>query len=489
MQFVTNGPDVPDRLIQAHEDDRVVFFCGAGISYPAGLPGFKELVTKLYDRLGKTPSPIQESAIKKEQYDTAISLLESDVVGGRKSVLEHLAEILIPDLTLPSATTTHESLLTLAKGSDGKRHLITTNFDRIFEHLLAKLSPKLPTYAAPLLPIPKRRWDGLVYLHGLLPDMPDAAALDQLVVSSGDFGRAYLTERWASRFVTELFRGYTVCFVGYSIADPVLRYMVDALAADQMLGESPTDVFAFGSFKAGLLDETANEWRAKNVTPILYSEEPDHSYLHETLKEWAGIYRDGISGKQGIIVRYAAAKPPGVAHDDFVGRVLWALTERSGAAARTFAEQDPLPPIEWLEPLTQTRFTHGDLTRFGVQPNEEDKKLQFSLLERPAPYTHSPWMTLVHPSHALAGAGHWDEVMSQLAHWLVRHLHDPAPIAWVLKHGACPHPTLLRFIDDRLAVGDLPPALATIWRLFVTGRVANRGHRFDDVRWLVLHPT
>jgi len=32
MQFVTNGPDIPDALLQAHEEGRVVFFYGAGIS-------------------------------------------------------------------------------------------------------------------------------------------------------------------------------------------------------------------------------------------------------------------------------------------------------------------------------------------------------------------------------------------------------------------------------------------------------------------------
>jgi hypothetical protein len=31
MQFVRHGPDIPERLLQAHEDGRVVFFCGAGI--------------------------------------------------------------------------------------------------------------------------------------------------------------------------------------------------------------------------------------------------------------------------------------------------------------------------------------------------------------------------------------------------------------------------------------------------------------------------
>ena len=49
MQFIADGPDIPDALLQAHEEGRVVFFCGAGISYPAGLPGFKGLVEQIYD--------------------------------------------------------------------------------------------------------------------------------------------------------------------------------------------------------------------------------------------------------------------------------------------------------------------------------------------------------------------------------------------------------------------------------------------------------
>ena len=43
MQFVKNGPDVPERLLQAHEDGKVVFFCGAGVSYPAGRPRFRSI--------------------------------------------------------------------------------------------------------------------------------------------------------------------------------------------------------------------------------------------------------------------------------------------------------------------------------------------------------------------------------------------------------------------------------------------------------------
>lgn len=51
MQFIKDGPDIPEALLLAHEEGRVIFFCGAGISYPAGLPDFKGLVEKLYKEL------------------------------------------------------------------------------------------------------------------------------------------------------------------------------------------------------------------------------------------------------------------------------------------------------------------------------------------------------------------------------------------------------------------------------------------------------
>lgn len=223
MQLIRNGPDIPERLLQAHEDGRVVFFCGAGISYPAGLPGFGGLVERLYSALAPTPNAVQQSVIKSGQFDTAIGLLESDIVNGREVVRRHLAAVLTVTPGTPSSTRTHEALLTLSRSREGKTRLITTNFDRLFEEVIVASSLPIERYRAPLLPVPKNRWDGLVYLHGLLDAKPAPPALDRLVVSSGDFGLAYLTERWAARFVSELLRSYTVCFVGYSIIDPAVK--------------------------------------------------------------------------------------------------------------------------------------------------------------------------------------------------------------------------------------------------------------------------
>jgi len=362
MQFVSRGPDIPERLLQAHEDGRVVLFCGAGVSYPARLPSFSGLVDKLYATLGVTPNATQKAAIKAKQFDTAVGLLESDIVGGRQTVRSAVADILTPDLSAPNATATHEALLMLGKSREGRTRLITTNFDRLFEEVIAAKAVAIERFEAPLLPVPKNRWDGLVYLHGLLSAEPRASDLDRLVVSSGDFGLAYLTERWAARFVSELFRNYTVCFIGYSINDPVLRYMMDALAADRLLGESPPEMFAFGSYSKGKEEDRANEWEAKNVTPILYREHNRHAYLHRTLRAWAETYRDGVRGIERIVVETAIARPlMSTRQDDFVGRLLWALSDPGGLPARRFAELDPVPSLDWLAAnLPDTHFASTD---------------------------------------------------------------------------------------------------------------------------------
>ena len=215
MQFVKGGPNIPEALLQAHEDGNVVFFCGAGISYPAGLPGFKGLVDQIYGSIGTSLTDNERQAYTREQYDATLDLLERRVPGQRLTVRRALADVLKPKLRRKGATDTHTAMLRLARSRDGATRLVTTNFDRIFQHVMPRTKPAPTAYAAPLLPIPKSsRWDGVVYLHGLLPTIPDERDLNRLVLTSGDFGLAYLTERWAARFVSDLFRNFIVCFVG-----------------------------------------------------------------------------------------------------------------------------------------------------------------------------------------------------------------------------------------------------------------------------------
>ena len=496
MQFFKNGPDIPERLLQEHEEGAVVFFCGAGISYPAGLPGFKGLVDKLYDRLAPVPDAEQEAAKEAGQFDTAIALLEGKHIGGREQVRETLHKLLSPKTTDPKATATHEALLRLSENREGQRRLITTNFDRLFQKVIRRDRLRVAKFQAPLLPVPKTRWNGLVYLHGLLASKPDPDNLNTLVVSSGDFGLAYLTERWAARFVTELFRNFTVCFVGYSIDDPVLRYMMDAFAADHRLGEAPQKAFAFGDHSEDDQVSQTNKWKAKNVTPIMYLKDDGHTNLHRTLQAWANTYGDGVSGKEQIVARGAIARPvESTREDNFVGRMLWALSDRSGLPAKRFAEMNPVPSLEWLGPLTEDHLGPDRLTGFGLEPETAvGKDFRFSLTRRPAPYTLSPWMALVDAGWRW---GHWDDVMGHLAHWLTRHLNDPALVLWLVEGGGQLHERLADKITKRIeylaklrsegktkelqdieasAPDAIPsPLMQTLWRLLLTGRVQWRG--------------
>jgi len=308
--------------------------------------------------------------------------------------------------------------------------------------------------------------------------------------------------------VSELFRNYVVCFVGYSINDPVLRYMMDALAADRMLGEVTPHAWALGDCEPGQEHRKTIEWEAKGVTPILY-EVPagshDHSALHQTLHAWAETYRDGVLGKERIIVSHALARPAAsTQQDDFVGRMLWALSDRSGLPAKRFADFNPVPSLDWLlDAFSDERFGDSDLARFRVPSHQEmDAKLRFSLIRRPAPYDSTPPMLLA--SGGMTGS-QWDDVMFHLARWLVRHLDDPRLVLWIAQCGGQMHdrwPWLIEHELDRFAslerdgktaeleeiLSQAPnaipgPLMRTLWRLLLSGRVKSSWRDPDLYRW------
>ena len=494
MQFIANGPDIPNGLLQAHEDGRVVFFCGSGISDPAGLPGFKGLVDKIYNCVGSHFAPPEQEAYDRDQYDVTLDLLERRLPGNN-AMRTALAKSLVPNLRRKGATNTHSALLTLSRCRGREMRLVTTNFDRIFERVIKRDELKVKTYAAPTLPIPKNsRWNGLVYLHGLLPENSDMETLNHLVLTSGDFGLAYLVERWAARFVSELFQNYVVCFVGYSIGDPILRYMMDALAADRRQGEITPQAYALGGSIPGEeeLIKSTHQWEAKGVTPILYDKSNKHAVLHETLKAWASAYRDGVYDKEHVVGQYAITRPSAsTEQDDYVGRMLWALSDKSGLPAKRFAEFNPAPPLEWLEAFSKVCYRQGDLSRFGVPAHAKiDNKLEFTLIARPTPYDLAPWMTLIHGD--MIGS-EWDAVMKNIAYWLIRHLDDPTLILWLAQRGNQLHERLSHLIERELdrfaemeregqqaelddirknAPNAIPgPQMRIFWRLFLTGRM------------------
>ena len=288
-ELVSKGPDVPVDLLNQLDDERVVFFCGAGVSMGGNsrLPGFRRLLCQVYQSNHIEPNDLETEALRKPAYDKAFELLERQDRLGSQRLYESVVDRLSVSPAGPLQM--HRDLLALSRVEGGHR-LVTTNFDNRFGEAAGELpghGQQLRIHDAPALPVPKRhRWRTLVHLHGRIQPEGDRS---DLVLTSADFGRAYLTERWAAKFVTALFREFTVVFVGYSLSDPVMKYLVDAVAAERAKGDDLGMAYAFVGCDPGETEEVGKGWMARNVKPILYDHRDDHVLLRETLRQWVHV--------------------------------------------------------------------------------------------------------------------------------------------------------------------------------------------------------
>jgi len=357
--ILDSGPTIPVEIRDAHDRGTLVLFCGAGVSHPAGYPLFAQLVDYIYETLpGHVPDALEKNALQDKAYDRALHLLEQrlqDNNAVRTATIQRLTR-------RPKTLAVHEALLHLATQVDGV-HLVTTNFDTLFAKAHRKLRYKTTEIdAAPKLPVPKsKKWDSIVHLHGLIDNASDPNGR-RLVLTTADFGAAYLTERWASRFTSELFRRYTVLFVGYRADDIVMRYILDALDADLRLREDVYPPFAFaGCDPNSDLAPQLDDWKAKGVQPIPYPvPDNDHTALIRHLKQWAADWRDGLEGRANIVSTLSPLQPslPPPERE----RYLWALRDPSGVPARELVISDstnpaiPRAPLAWFDDFSAAGF-------------------------------------------------------------------------------------------------------------------------------------
>ncbi|MDC0273976.1 SIR2 family protein [Planctomycetaceae bacterium] len=234
MRFRENGPSIPDALLQARDEGRVVFFCGAGISQAkAGLPDFFGLAEAVIRELGVPPESDACKVLKKAKElgeeldvtglisaDRVFSLMEREF--DSTDIQSAVAKCLTPQEGVNRSA--HSTLLRLARSPDGKTRIVTTNFDRLFE----SAEQDVQLFQPPRLPDLSRYEDidGIVYLHGCTNNEYSGSEGDGFVLSSSDFGHAYLSEGWATDFFREVIRKYVIVFIGYSADDPPVHYLL-----------------------------------------------------------------------------------------------------------------------------------------------------------------------------------------------------------------------------------------------------------------------
>jgi hypothetical protein len=288
MRFLENGTDIPDELIQAVTDGAAVFLCGAGVSMRVGLPSFKTLTENVYQRLGETSSNefLEQHAFGRAEYDRALRSLEKRThrPGTSSRVRAAVAELLaVPDGTsLPD----HLALLTLSRDQEGRPKLLTTNFDTLFERAARDGGfQNLSSHAGKAIPKAGTANDhGILHLHGRIADASLSLAGSELILTSADFGDAYLRDGWSSRYIEDRMRLGPLVLVGYAAEDAALRLLLETLDADRERFRDLKDIYAIEKRTEG----SASIWKAKGIKPIEFA---DYDAIYATLAEWSHYAR------------------------------------------------------------------------------------------------------------------------------------------------------------------------------------------------------
>lgn len=184
------------------------------------LPDFNELARQVAGRVGVVFDG-------KEPADAFLGRLSNEFPYVRDIARDIIAR------PSSSANDTHRGIACLAASTSAS--VVTTNYD---EHITAAAAAENlvlgETFNAPAVPL-ARSFRGVVHLHGAV-----SRPTDDLVLTDADFGRAYLTDGWARRFVQDLFTNRTVLFIGYSHNDVVVTYLARGLPRIPVDSCSPT---------------------------------------------------------------------------------------------------------------------------------------------------------------------------------------------------------------------------------------------------------
>ncbi|MEA5082017.1 hypothetical protein SDC9_59480 [bioreactor metagenome] len=276
--YVSKYVNIPDDILNALQENKLVIFAGAGVSIPEPslYPDFKELA----DKIGRGSLP-RKANDPIDIYLGNLKRLGVDVHRRAKRMLSN---------SKSKPTTLHEDLVNLFTDPYNLR-IVTTNFDKHFSTVITeRFAGQVETYYAPALPL-GGNFRGLVYLHGSVERNPET-----LVLTDGDFGQAYLTSAWATRFLYEMFANYTILFVGYSHEDPIIRYLSRGLALHQK-----TNRYA-------LIKEDKSEfWKSFGIKPLGFH---DYEELPIALGGLVKLINMGVLDNDDRIKKIVGSIPP-----------------------------------------------------------------------------------------------------------------------------------------------------------------------------------
>jgi hypothetical protein len=495
MRFVANGPSIPDNLLVARDAGQVLFFCGAGVSRAeAGLPDFAALTDNVLQVLGSGGDSEARTLLRSARaaektsgvrgllaYDRVFGLLEREfeLADIREAVATALRPA--PNLTLGP----HRALLDLSQTRSSPPRLVTTNFDRLFE----ECNSSIPSFTPPHLPDPQRENDfqGIIHLHGRVDEQYKHADGDEFVLSSAEFGHAYLSDGWATRYILALLQRFAIVFVGYAADDPPVQYLLEAL---NRFKRPAHPLFAFHS---GDELRAKQQWAHRGVMPLTFDSADNYSGLWNTLSAWAERAKD-TDGWYRRVIESGQAGPAQLSKHER-GMVAHLAATKTGA--EVLATSPLTLPAEWLSVFdrtaryalpglhwhSETHDKNDPFDEYGIdsdaqpEPRNTNNRLEarhvpseawdaFLTTVEDRDNLPASAVTAIRSSHLQSST-----LPSRLGHlgwWLCRTAHQPAALWWAAGQQSL-HPSIQRDIERSLVNNsDLySPSLRQGWRILL----------------------
>lgn len=497
MRFFKDGPSIPDLLLERRDQGRVVFLCGAGVSLNAGMPTFYHLTKHVIDFFDPPIGSALETEFRpwvedyeskenrpKTPLDQIFHLLYQEY--GREDVNSLVAERLWNFRTGDARSFEHSVIARISADQEGKPQLVTTNFDLLFEPELIHAEGKIyepPAFPDISLGVPLT---GITYLHGRLQDRD--IKLHPYVLSSADFGRAYLSEGWATNFIRSLLKSYTVVLVGYQAEDPPVKYLLQGLNHDGLSDRS--NLYAFDK---GEPEDIEAKWRDRGVTAIACKDYPS---LWQSLEAWADRADNPRLWRSNII--NLAMKGPCQLSAYERGQV--AHLVRTTPGARLFAKANPPPTPEWLcvfdawcrvgkvsKDYEDNVESFDPALEYGLdddppRPSDGDKEFNWvydHILEwRRSDTNPSAFHRL--GSRQVAGSESMPPRLFHLCNWITKHLNSPIAAWWVARQRGL-HPRLMSSIQRELQRNvELNSDARRVWSLIIKYQSDSRNFQWES---------
>ncbi len=234
LRFSKDGPEFPNEFVDSLLAGEVVFLCGTGVSAPQ-MPDFRCLVERTYEILDVDITDSEQIAFRENRFEEVLGSL-SRRLSDQNAVTRTVSELLaVPEHPILDH---HHTIRRLSRGLVNRILVVTTNFETLLERAVVQVMPKETprniSFAGQALPVPgSSSFSGIIHIHGRLADAVLGLESTPLVLTSADYGDAYMRSGWASRFLFDLARCKTIVLVGYSASDAPVRYFFNVLEADR----------------------------------------------------------------------------------------------------------------------------------------------------------------------------------------------------------------------------------------------------------------